>query len=94
MSDASAVETPAQDTADIDKPLFTDETVINEIQRNEQDDVPLWEKNDIEGEQLSLFGDAEPLTASKSVSQKPKSEFAKGPVVDSVQVYEGSRSRN
>lgn len=88
MSDASAVETPAQDTADIDKPLFTDETVINEIQRNEQDDVPLWEKNDIEGEQLSLFGDAEPLTASKSVSQKPKSEFAKGPVVDSVQVYE------
>lgn len=88
MSDASAVETPAQDTADIDKPLFTDETVINEIQRNEQDDVPFWEKNDIEGEQLSLFGDAEPLTASKSVSQKPKSEFAKGPVVDSVQVYE------
>lgn len=88
MSDASAVETPAQDTADIDKPLFTDETVINEIQRNEQDDVPFWEKNDIEGEQLSLFGDAEPLTASKSVSQKPKLEFAKGPVVDSVQVYE------
>ena len=88
MSDASAVETPAQDTADIDKPLFTDETVINEIQRNEQDDVPFWEKNDIEGEQLSLFGDAEPLTASKSVSQKPKSEFAKGPVVDGVQVYE------
>lgn len=88
MSDASAVETPAQDTADIDKPLFTDETVIDEIQRNEQDDVPFWEKNDIEGEQLSLFGDAEPLTASKSVSQKPKSEFAKGPVVDSVQVYE------
>lgn len=88
MSDASAVETPAQDTADIDKPLFTDETVIDEIQRNEQDDVPFWEKNDIEGEQLSLFGDAEPLTASKSVSQKPKSEFAKGPVVDGVQVYE------
>lgn len=88
MSDASAVETPAQDTADIDKPLFTDETVIDEIQRNEQDDVPFWEKHDIEGEQLSLFGDAEPLTASKSVSQKPKSEFAKGPVVDSVQVYE------
>lgn len=88
MSDASAVETPAQDTTDIDKPLFTDETVIDEIQRNEQDDVPFWEKNDIEGEQLSLFGDAEPLTASKSVSQKPKSEFAKGPVVDGVQVYE------
>ena len=88
MSDASAVETPAQDTADIDKPLFTDETVINEIQRNEQDDVPFWEKNDIEGEQLSLFGDPEPLTVSKPAPEKPKSEFAKGPVVDSVQVYE------
>lgn len=83
-----AVELISDASADIDKPLFTDETVIDEIQRNEQDDVPFWEKNDIEGEQLSLFGDAEPLTASKSVSQKPKLEFAKGPVVDSVQVYE------
>ena len=78
----------SKNTADIDKPLFTDETVIDEIQRNEQDDVPFWEKHDIEGEQLSLFGDSEPLTASKSVPQKPKSEFAKGPVVDGVQVYE------
>lgn len=83
-----AVELISDASADIDKPLFTDETVIDEIQRNEQDDVPFWEKHDIEGEQLSLFGDAEPLTASKSVSQKPKSEFAKGPVVDGVQVYE------
>lgn len=83
-----AVELMSDASADIDKPLFTDETVIDEIQRNEQDDVPFWEKHDIEGEQLSLFGDTEPLTASKSVSQKPKSEFAKGPVVDGVQVYE------
>lgn len=83
-----AVELISDVSADIDKPLFTGETVIDEIQRNEQDDVPFWEKHDIEGEQLSLFGDAEPLTASKSVSQKPKSEFAKGPVVDGVQVYE------
>ena len=83
-----AVELISDASADINKPLFTDETVIDEIQRNEQDDVPFWEKHDIEGEQLSLFGDAEPLTASKSVSQKPKSEFAKGPVVDGVQVYE------
>lgn len=88
VNDASAVETPVEATAVIDKPLFTDETVIDEIQRNEQDDVPFWENPDIEGEQLSLFGDAEPLTASKSVSQKPKSELAKGPVVDGVQVYE------
>lgn len=83
-----AVELISDASADIDKPLFTDETVIDEIQRNEQDDVPFWEKHDIEGEQLSLFGNAEPLTASKSVSQKSKSEFAKGPVVDGVQVYE------
>lgn len=88
MSDASAVETPAQDTADIDKPLFTDETVINEIQRNEQDDVPFWDNPDIEGEQLSLFGDSEPLTASNTEKEKSKSEFSKGPVVDGVQVYE------
>jgi len=73
---------------DIDKPLFTDADVIEEIQRSQNDDIPFWEKPDIQGEQLSLFGDPEPLTASKSVSQKPKSEFAKGPVVDSVQVYE------
>ena len=88
MSDASAVETPAQDTADIDKPLFTDETVIDEIQRNEQDGVPFWENPDIEGEQLSLFGDSEPLTASNTEKEKSKSEFSKGPVVDGVQVYE------
>lgn len=81
-------DAPAVETADIDKPLFTDSEVIDEIQRNEEDDVPFWEKPDIEGEQLSLFGDSEPLTASKPVKEKPKSEFAKGPVVDGVQVYE------
>lgn len=88
VNDASAVETPVEATAVIDKPLFTDETVIDEIQRNEQDDVPFWENPDIEGEQLSLFGDPEPLTVSKPAPEKPKSEFAKGPVVDGVQVYE------
>lgn len=88
VNDASAVETPARDTAVIDKPLFTDETVIDEIQRNEQDDVPFWENPDIEGEQLSLFGDSEPLTASNTEKGKSKSEFSKGPVVDGVQVYE------
>lgn len=88
VNDASAVETPVEDTAVIDKPLFTDETVIDEIQRNEQDDVPFWENPDIEGEQLSLFGDSEPLTASNTEKEKSKSEFSKGPVVDGVQVYE------
>ena len=86
--DAPAVETPAQETADIDKPLFNDAAVIDEIQRNENADVPFWEMPEAQGEQLSLFGDPEPLTTSKPAPQKPKSEFAKGPVVDGVQVYE------
>ena len=86
--DAPAVETPAQETADIDKPLFTDAAVIDEIQRNENADVPFWEMPEAQGEQLSLFGDPEPLTTSKPAPEKPKSEFAKGPVVDGVQVYE------
>lgn len=73
---------------DIDKPLFTDADVIEEIQRSQNDDIPFWEKPDIQGEQLSLFGDPEPLTSSKPAKEKPKSEFAKGPVVDGVQVYE------
>lgn len=88
VNDASAVETPVEDTADIDKPLFTDTAVIDEIQRNENADVPFWENPDIEGEQLSLFGDSEPLTASNTEKEKSKSEFSKGPVVDGVQVYE------
>ncbi|MGN0623842.1 MAG: YodL domain-containing protein [Oscillospiraceae bacterium] len=88
VNDASAVETPARDNADIDKPLFTDETVIDEIQRNEQDDMSFWDNPDIEGEQLSLFGDSKPLTASNTEKEKSKSEFSKGPVVDGVQVYE------
>ena len=82
VDDAPAV------SEDIDKPLFTDEAVIDEIQRSVNDDVPFWEKPDIEGEQLSLFGDPEPLTTSKPAPQKPKSEFSAGPVVDGVQVYE------
>ena len=88
VNDASAVETPVEDTAVIDKPLFTDETVIDEIQLNEQDDMSFWDNPDIEGEQLSLFGDSEPLTASNTEKEKSKSEFSKGPVVDGVQVYE------
>lgn len=74
--------------SDIDKPLFTNAAVIEEIQRNEYSDTPFWETPDIEGEQLTLFGDSVPLTASKPAREKPKSEFASGPVVDGVQVYE------
>ena len=83
--DAPTVETT---TADIDRPLFTDTAVIDEIQRNENADVPFWEMPEAQGEQLSLFGDSEPLTASNTEKEKSKSEFSKGPVVDGVQVYE------
>ena len=88
VDDVPAVETPTAETEDIDRPLFTDAAVIDEIQRNENAAVPFWEMPEAQGEQLSLFGDSEPLTASKPAPEKPKSEFAKGPVVDGVQVYE------
>ena len=87
VDDAPAVETPTAETEAIDRPLFTDAAVIDEIQRNENADVPFWEMPEAQGEQLSLFGDPEPLTTSKPAPEKPKSEFAKGPVVDGVQVY-------
>ena len=88
VDDAPAVETPTAETEAIDRPLFTDAAVIDEIQRNENADVPFWEMPEAQGEQLSLFGDPEPLTTSKPAPEKPKYEFAKGPVVDGVQVYE------
>lgn len=88
VDDAPAVETPTAETEAIDRPLFTDAAVIDEIQRNENADVPFWKMPEAQGEQLSLFGDPEPLTTSKPAPEKPKSEFAKGPVVDGVQVYE------
>ena len=36
----------------IDKPLFTDEDVIADIQRDENADVPFWEMPEVQGEQL------------------------------------------
>ena len=73
-------------TSAIDKPLFTDEDVIADIQRDENADVPFWEMPEVHGEQLTLFGDPEPIQQRKT--EKPKHEFASGPVVDGVQVYE------
>ncbi|MBP3760305.1 MAG: hypothetical protein J6I55_02330, partial [Ruminococcus sp.] len=78
----------AEETDDIDKPLFTDSAVIDEIKRNEDSNIPFYEMPDTQGEQLSLFGDSEPLTVTKSTPEKHKSEFAKGSVVDGIQVYE------
>lgn len=75
---------------DDDTPLFTDD-VIEELEKSEHfsdfssfDDTPY-----MQGEQLSLFGDSEPFVSEKPKSKpKIKSEFATGPVVDGVQVYE------
>ncbi|EWM53958.1 YodL domain-containing protein [Ruminococcus flavefaciens] len=72
-------------TSAIDKPLFTDDDVIADIQRDENADVPFWEMPEVHGEQLTLFGDPEPIQQRKT--KKPKSEFAPGPIVDGVQVY-------
>lgn len=57
VDDVPVVETPTAETEDIDRPLFTDAAVIDEIQRNENADVPFWEMPEAQGEQLSLFGD-------------------------------------
>ncbi len=72
---------------DEDTPLFTDD-VIEELEKSERfsdfEETPFTE-----GEQLSLFGDLETLVSEKPKSKpKTKSEFATGPVVDGVQVYE------
>ena len=63
-------------TSAIDKPLFTDEDVIADIQRDENADVPFWEMPEVQGEQLSLFGDSAPIQQRKT--EKPKSDFAPG----------------
>jgi hypothetical protein len=57
---------------DIDTPLFTDADVIDEIQKNEYsaEEKPFWEQSDIQGEQLSLFGDSEPINFEKFNPQK------------------------
>lgn len=62
--------------------------VLEYLDEKQHSDTPFWETPDIQGEQLTLFGDSEPLTALKPAKEKPKSEFAKGPVVNGVQVYE------
>ena len=88
VDDAPVSDVPAKETEEIDDdaPLFADDDVIEQIQADEKADIPFWEKPDIEGEQLSLFGDPEPIQSQ--TPDKAKSEFAPGPVVDGVQVFE------
>lgn len=88
VDDAPVTDVTAKETEEIDDdaPLFADDDVIEQIQADEKADIPFWEKPDIEGEQLSLFGDPEPIQSK--TPDKAKSEFAPGPVVDGVQVFE------
>ena len=88
VDNAPVSDVPAKETEEIDDdaPLFADDDVIEQIQADEKADIPFWEKPDIEGEQLSLFGDPEPIQSK--TPDKAKSEFAPGPVVDGVQVFE------
>ena len=88
VDDAPVTDVTAEETEEIndDAPLFADDDVIEQIQADEKADIPFWEKPDIEGEQLSLFGDPEPIQTK--TPDKAKSEFAPGPVVDGVQVFE------
>ena len=88
VDDVPFTDAPTKETEEIDDdaPLFADDDVIEQIQADEKADIPFWEKPDIEGEQLSLFGDPEPIQSK--APDKAKSEFAPGPVVDGVQVFE------
>ena len=88
VDDAPVSDVPVKETEEIDDdaPLFADDDVIEQIQADEKADIPFWEKLDIEGEQLSLFGDPESIQSK--TPDKAKSEFAPGPVVDGVQVFE------
>jgi len=88
VDDAPVSDVPVKETEEIDDdaPLFADDDVIEQIQADEKADIPFWEKPDIEGEQLSLFGDPEPIQSK--TPDKAKSEFSPGPVVDGVQVFE------
>ncbi|MDE5557322.1 MAG: toprim domain-containing protein, partial [Ruminococcus sp.] len=76
------------DDKSIDKPLFTDADVIEEIEKSENstDNRPFWETPDINGEQLSMFGDPVPLTQSKQ-SEPKKETFAEGLFVGNVNRY-------
>ena len=83
-SDSEEITDNSEDK-DVDKPLFTDTDVIEEIEKSENstDNRPFWETHDINGEQLSMFGD--PIPFSQNRQPEPKEEiFAEGLFVGNV----------
>lgn len=73
------------DDKNVDKPLFTDADVIEEIEKSENsaDNRPFWETPDVSGEQLSMFDDPVPLSQNKQSEQK-KDTFSDGLFVGNV----------
>lgn len=68
-----------------DSPLFIDNDVIEEIEKsqNASDNRPFHEMPDIQGEQLSLFGDSVPI-GEKNKPKQDKEKFAEGLFVGGV----------
>lgn len=92
ISSANELDAPVEirgvENADIpqdDAPLFSDADVIEEIEKSENasDNRPFWETPDVQGEQLSLFGDSVPFVAKK-VPEQNKEVFADGLFVGNV----------
>ena len=73
------------DDKNVDKPLFTDTDVIEEIEKSENstDNRPFWETPDVSGEQLSMFGDSVALSQNRQ-SESKKEKFSDGLFVGNV----------
>lgn len=71
--------TPENSEIEEDAPLFIDNDVIEEIEKSENasDNRPFHEIPDIQGEQLTLFGDSVPI-GEKNKPKQNKEKFAEG----------------
>ena len=87
MNDISEAfkDTPENSEIKEDVPLFIDNDVIEEIEKsqNASDNRPFHEMPDIQGEQLSLFGDSVPI-GEKNKPKQNKEKFAEGLFVGGV----------
>ncbi len=88
MNDISEVDKNTPENSEIeedDEPLFIDNDVIEEIEKSENasDNRPFHEIPDIQGEQLTLFGDSVPI-GEKNKPKQNKDKFAEGLFVGGV----------
>lgn len=72
------------DISEDDVPLFADADVIEKIEKSENasDNKPFYETPDVQGEQLSLFGDSVPIAPQQQ--KKEKETYATGLFVGNV----------